>query len=154
MPTASKLTQLQELGLVKAAQKLTSAMSLAEKCKVAYQHYRFITPEKIARFQDRLAKERKGRAYKTLVFTKLADYGDIPPDAALLALEEAKKLKCFDAFEIASVQWIEPVPDPLLLGRITGCEDWFFIAQWDEDVKIDDLLQPDEGIVKQGFSLT
>jgi len=37
------------------------------------------------------------------------------------------------------------VPDPILLGRITGCENRYFIAQWDDDVKIEDILKENEG---------
>lgn len=146
-----QLTRLQELGLVNAAKRLSTAKSLAEKCKLAYTHYRFISPEKIAEFQKKLKQERKGNAYKQLVFTKVQDYREVPPDHALDALEQAKELGCFDEFEIASVQWIEPVPDPLLLGKINGCEDYFFLDQWDDDVKIEDILQADEGYVKPGI---
>ena len=152
MPTASHLTRLQELGLVKAAKKLANSLSLAEKCRIAYTQYRFITPEKVEAFQSQLKKVKKGNAYKKLLFTALEEYSEIPPEHVLDALELAKESQCFDTYEIASVQWIEPVPDPLLLGRITGCEDYFFIAQWDDDVKIEDILQADEGYVKPGMT--
>lgn len=151
MPTATRLTRLQELGLVKAAQRLAQSMSLAEQCKLAYTSFRYLTPKNIEEFQQKLRKETKGRAHKQLVFTKLEEYREIPPNDVLDALELAKELKCFDTFEVAHVEWIEPVPDPLLLGRITACDDYFFIAQWDDDVKIDDILQADEGFVKEGF---
>ena len=36
-----------------------------------------------------------------------------------------------------------------LFGVVTGCDDRFFIAQWDDDVKIEDILQGDEGWVKE-----
>lgn len=148
-----QLSRLQALGLTNAARRLSTAKSLSEKCKVAYTHYRFIEPEQIQVFQEKLKQERKGNAYKKLIFTDLEKYPHVPPDHALDALEIAKGLQCFDSFAVAHVEYVEPVPDPLLLAKIDGCPDYFFLAQWDDDVKIEDILQADQGIVKKGFEL-
>ena len=57
-------------------------------------------------------------------------------------LEEAKKLDCFDEFEIA---YIAEVKDPILFGIVKGCSTKFYVAQWDDDVRIEDILAPNEG---------
>lgn len=67
----------------------------------------------------------------------LKDYTGIPPQHVLDALKLAKDRSCFDAFTIATVR---KVKDPLLLGNINGCPDRFFIAQWGDDVCLDDVL--------------
>lgn len=51
-------------------------------------------------------------------------------------------MKCFDSFSVAH---IAEVKDPILFGEIAECTDKFFIAQWDEDVKIEDILTEKEG---------
>ena len=65
---------------------------------------------------------------------------EFPPDTVLDALEKAKEDNCFDTFEVAKISWIEEIKDPILFGIIEGCSDKFFISQWDDDVKIEDLL--------------
>lgn len=69
--------------------------------------------------------------------TPIADYEGIPPRHALEALKAAQEKTVFDYFTIASVNAVQ---DPLLLGRINGESDRFFIAQWDTDVCLDDLI--------------
>lgn len=158
MTTTTDTTQrLQKLGLTKAAKVLPEREALYRKLTEAYTYYRYVPLEAIEKFRARLRKEseqRNGRSthYKTLAFTALADYEECPPSAVLDVLDEAQGRDIFDTFEIAKVEWVEEVADPILFGRITGCEDRFFIAQWDEDVRIEDLLQPDEGYVKEGFT--
>ncbi len=68
---------------------------------------------------------------------KLEDYKGIPPKEALEALKEHQERQVFDYFTIASVKGIK---DPLLLGKINGVEDRFFITQWGSDVNLDDIL--------------
>jgi chemotaxis protein histidine kinase CheA len=68
---------------------------------------------------------------------RIEKYKSIPPQAALNALKVAKEKKIFDYFTIGSVEGIK---DPLLLGRINGLTDRGFIAQWDADVCLDDLV--------------
>ena len=160
MKTAT-VDRLKELGFISAAQECDRVYALNKKLTIAYEHYRFVTPEKIQAFQETLRKESAKTLgknqwgtiteYKTLQFTILKDYPKVPPTEVLDALEDAQQDGCFDTFEIASIQWVKEVPDPILFGRVTGCEDRFFIAQWDEDVKIEDILQDDEGFVKEGL---
>jgi len=151
--------KLRELGLETAANEVNRQVQLASKLTVAYEHFRFVTPDNIAKFQEKLKNEsikETGKnqwgiisEYKTLKFTSLKDYPSVPPIESLNALEDAIQRGCFDTYEIASIEWVKKVPDPILFGRINGCDDRFFIAQWDDDVKIEDILQADEGFVKE-----
>jgi hypothetical protein len=36
-------------------------------------------------------------------------------------------------------------PDPIIFGRIKGSNNRYFVAQWDDDVKIEQILRADEG---------
>ena len=67
--------------------------------------------------------------------TPLDEYTGIPPEFVLKKIEEHRV--SFDTLVIAEVN---SVKDPLLLGRINGCSDRYFIAQWGEDVKLDDII--------------
>jgi hypothetical protein len=65
------------------------------------------------------------------------DYKNIPPREVLETFKIHRDRKIFDYFSIASV---EKIKDPLLLGRILGCPERFFIAQWGDDIQLDDIL--------------
>lgn len=135
--------ELKELGFTKAADDMVRMVERKKKLALAYEHFRFVRQEKIDEFNNRLyEKTRKTGNYKTLSFTSISTYSDIPPAEVLERLIEAKKIGCFDSYEIAHI--IE-VKDPILFGRIKDCSDRFFIAQWDDDVKIEDILMPNEG---------
>lgn len=69
--------------------------------------------------------------------TPIDQYATLPPEDALKSLEINKSRQVFDYFTIASVN---AVKDPLLLGRIVGKKERWFLAQWGEDVKIDDVV--------------
>ena len=155
MTTDTHTSRLNALGLSKAAETLIKAKVLTEKLTIAYEHYRFVSLEKITAFNHKLMiethkEDQRSVDFKQLMFTPLEKYERVPPVAALDELEVAQSRKCFDMFEIAEIQWIERVKDPILFGRVIGCEDRFFIAQWDDDVNIDDILQGDEGYIKAG----
>jgi len=80
-----------------------------------------------------------------LQFTAIQAYEKVPPDFVLEAMEKAMDLNCFDRFEVASIQSVKEIPDPIVFGVIDGCTDKFFISQWDNDVKIEDILKENEG---------
>lgn len=131
---------LSKLGL-KAA---TKEIETTEKIMLAYTEYQFITPDDVIKFNDRLRKETlvekpNSYSYKKLVFIALDKYEKIPPADVLEKLEVAQEKKCFDRYEIAKIDWIEEVKDPILFGRIDNCDDYFFIGQWDDDVKFEDV---------------
>ena len=150
--------RLKQLGLTSAATELSRQEALSKKLTLAYEQFRFVTPANIDKFQDKLKAETVKETgknqwgtiteHKRLKFTAIKDYPNVPPSDTLDALELAMGVGCFDTFEIASIEWVKHVPDPILFGRVTGCEDRFFIAQWDNDIKIEDMLQGDEGYVK------
>lgn len=139
---AAPVTQerLKELGFKVAAQRVDVARQLQRKTALAYEHYRYVTSEKMYAF-CRSVLDNSGHA-KQVVMTPVEGYAGIPPAYALDALEVAKKRGCFDTFMIAS---IEEVKDPILFGKITGCTDFFCIADWGEDLRISDLLKANEG---------
>lgn len=134
---------LEAAGMTAAASKLREAVGLRRKLAVAYEHYRFVKPEKIEAFRKKLHEAtRKAGSYKDLSFTPLEKYTQVPPADVVQAVVEARGRQCFDSFEVAHI--IE-VKDPIVFGRVNGCADRFFIAQWDDDVRIEDILRPEEG---------
>lgn len=64
-------------------------------------------------------------------------YTSCPPKEILEKLKIHKERNVFDYFTIATVKHIS---DPLLLGRISNVQDRFFIAQWGEDIQLDDII--------------
>lgn len=136
--------RLEKLGMNAAASKVRELTARKRKMAVAYEHYRFVRPEKIHAFNDKLLASTRDKYgnYKQLSFTAVQDYREVPPAEVLEKLEQAIERKCFDKFEIAH---IIDVRDPILFGCIDKCTDRFFIGQWDDDVKIEDILKPNEG---------
>ncbi len=141
--------RLEKLGFKVAGKQLTELMQKKRKLSLAYEHYRFVTPEKIAEFNSALMRKTgknmhsmTNMEYQVLAFTPIEQYATVPPDDVLQALEVAQDRKCFDSFEVA---YIKNVKDPLLFGLVKGTPNRFFIAQWDNDVSIDDLLKANEG---------
>lgn len=153
--TAPTENDLRELGFDSAASKLSADKELARKLRITFEHFRVVTPEHLGRFQTEL-KERTTRqdganqwgaitVYDKLVFTPIKNYKAIPPQEALDELRKAKKLGCFDNFEVATIESVRIVPDPIIFGTINGCPNKYYVCQWDSDVKIEDILRPEEG---------
>lgn len=148
----TEVERLNRLGMKSVAGDIEKKRMMKRKLAVASEFYRIVRPEKIAIFQKKLEDESIGETTedntptlletKTLVFTKLEDYGTLPPPHVLDSLETAQERKCFDRFEVAH---IVKVADPILFGRVDGCNDRFFVDQWDDDVSIDDLIAKNEG---------
>jgi len=137
------LDRLERLGFKAAGAKVKELSVRKRKMANAYENYRFVRPEKIDAFNAKLMNQsRKGGDYKCLTFTPVDQYSEVPPAHVLDKLEVAMERKCFDSFEVAH---IINVKDPILFGRIQGCPDRFFIDQWDDDVRIEDILKPNEG---------
>lgn len=140
--------QLERLGFKKAATQVKTTRDRKRKLMLAYEHYRFVRQENIDKFNAELKKKTiKGKepysaSWQTLDFTPVESYDKIPPADVLALMETAVERKCFDKYEVA---YIRDVKDPLLFGRIEGCTDRFFIGQWDDDVKIEDILKDNEG---------
>lgn len=140
---------LKRLGFHYVATQVTKLEERKRKLMIAHEHYRFVTQEKIDAFNVKLKKETGKNMndpwkmeYKVLSFTSVSDYQSIPPADVLAEMEVAQERKCFDQFEVA---YIKQVKDPIIFGRIEGCAKRFYVAQWDNDVRIEDLLMPNEG---------
>ena len=142
--------RLEKLGLTTAANKVNELREQKRKMTIAYEHYRYVKQEKIDEFnsklRDKSMKETKSYyQFDQLVHIPLAQYSEVPPTSVLDKVEEAINMKCFDSFEVSKIQSVQELKDPIVFGRINGCPDRFFVAQWDDDVKIDDILEEYEG---------
>ncbi len=144
------LELLKETGFEGAVKRTNELRERARKLHIAYQNFKFVPQEAVDKFQEKLKAatlKLTGRPgwdlhhhYSTLMFTSIKEYEHVPPQAALLALRGAQQKGCFDTFEVAHVASTVEYKDPIIFGRVTGCGDRFFIAQWGDDVSIDDLL--------------
>jgi hypothetical protein len=145
--------ELRELGLTEAANKIKHQRELARKLRIAFEHFRVVTADQINRFQNELlhkgttwgAPYSGGYTYQALKFTALESYPNVPPSEVLEGIRAAKELKCFDRFEVLTLETVEVIPDPVIFGIIDGCDNKYFVAQWDDDVKIEQILREDEG---------
>lgn len=61
----------------------------------------------------------------------------MPPADVLGKLATAQKENLFDEYAIIHVA---KVHDPILVGKVKGVEDLYFIAEWGDDVKLADLV--------------
>ena len=144
----NKIDRLNRLGFKEAAFLVREKSARSRKLMIAYEHYRFVRDERITEFNAELKKKTiKGKepydaTWQVLQFRPIEDYRGAPPEDVLDLLEVAQERKCFDAFEVAH---IAQVKDPILFGRVSGCTDRFFIGQWNDDVKITDLIKDNEG---------
>jgi hypothetical protein len=147
--------ELRELGLTEAANKMKRARETARKLRIAFEHFRVVTPDHLQRFQGELVEKGMranaysnpygGYTYQSLKFTALEAYPEVPPREVLQKIREAKELKCFDRFEVLTMESVVVVPDPVVFGIVNGCDNKYFVAQWDDDVKIEQILREDEG---------
>lgn len=69
----------------------------------------------------------------------IKEYAGCPPDAVLESLKLHKERGIFDEFTVATVSMRE-VKDPLLLGVVHGIKERAFLAQWGDDVSLDDII--------------
>lgn len=142
---------LQELGFESAVKSLDKKSEILRKTTIAYQHYEFVSEEAVEKFNEELKLEtmkedKRQSSFKRLRFTIIKLWDKIPPVEALEKLAEAQKLGCFDSFEIADIENVVVQKDPILFGRIEGCKDRFFIAQWDDDVTFEQIRKYSERI--------
>lgn len=137
-------SRLKKLGFKQVVEKDEEVKCLQRKLAVAYEHFRYVRKEKIAAFNQKLYKKTRKNdgSYDILTFESIATTSKVPPVDVLTELEKAKELKCFDEFEIG---YIAKVEDPILFGVVKGCDTKFYIAQWDTDVRIEDILASNEG---------
>ena len=138
-------------GFTNAAKVAHEEADVISRLARAYEHYRYVSNEKITAFKNRLRASTLNYndpyrlTYDTLKFESAESYKSMPPANVLEAVKAAKATGIFDTFEVASIETVRVVVDPIVFGCIEGCTDKFFIAQWGEDVKISDLLGENEG---------
>ena|SRR3990172_8936713 len=146
---------LEQAGFVAAAKDAKDSYERAGRLAQAYEHYRYVSQEKINDFNNKLYAEtlrRTGKAgkdlvehYDCLVFDAVDSYPGIPPMEVLESTRQAAGRGIFDTLEVAHVVSVREYKDPIIFGRVTGCTDRFFIAQWGDDVRITDLVGTSEG---------
>lgn len=140
------IERLEKAGLTGMAKTIKKLKEKKSKMLIAYENYRYVRPEKFQEFNDRLRKETfKDYTYSRLRFTPLETYGKVPPMNVIELIEQANERGCFDKFEVADIESVTELPDPIVFGVIEGCSDKFFISQWDDDVKIEDILSDVDG---------
>ena len=144
----TQLDELKELGFETAVIEINRKKELAGKLHTAYQKYQFITKEDVDTFNKHLMNTTTkktphnfGISYNQLIFIALSEYPQVPPPEVLGLLKQAKTDKCFDTFSIAKIESVVEIPDPILFGQVNGCTDLFYIAQWDNDVSIEEILE-------------
>lgn len=145
-----KTERLEKLGFKQASNRVKELRELNRKMEIAYKNFRHIRQEKIDTFNEKLKKEsmvesKSSYQYKYLKFTPLEEYTEVPPDTVLDEIEKAQAIGCFDTFEIAKIEDVVVTKDPIVFGRINKCPDRFFIGQWDDDVKIEQILSEGQG---------
>lgn len=143
-----KIDRLLDAGALAQAKILDMELRLRQKLHALSEwDYKVLPAEEIGRFENehRMTATKDGLKVHIDPLEKYIgnpESGEakdrIIPDKALDELEKAKERKLFDSY---SVLWAEKVPDPLLLGCIDGCKDFFLITEWGEDVKFDDIMK-------------
>lgn len=71
------------------------------------------------------------------VETPIHEYPGLPPQHVIDKLRDEVPKQLFHSFVIATV---ESIHDPLLLGVLNGREERYFLAQWGDDVSLDDVI--------------
>lgn len=72
--------------------------------------------------------------------------GEPPTQTVLERLQTAQEQKQFNSYCVIEVRqhdkesWV-CAQDPLLLGKVKGCDDYFLIGQWGHDIAADDLTE-------------
>ncbi len=150
-----KIKQLEKLGLKKAASNLKEKREFKRKMSIAFENFRYVKPEKFEKMNEKLKENtlvEEGdvgvdlyHVYDKLAFISIAEYETIPPQEVLDKIEAAQEFKCFDTYEICKIESVREYKDPIVFGIIKNCPHKFFIAQWDDDIRIEDILKDNEG---------
>lgn len=139
---------LEKLGFKTAANALKADREMHRKLKIAFEFYRVVKPADVEKFNKELFERTKNPldfTHQVLSFTPVEHYSGVPPQEVLDKVREAKERNCFDNFEVAHIETVQKIPDPIIFGRINGSDLRFAIAQWDDDVKVEDLIGKEEG---------
>ena len=140
-------TKLKSLGFKKLSSKMEEVARRATKINmIALSGYLKIPAEKIKAAKEmiegRSNMTRQLRLLETTIEKYVGQNHDennftLPPGDVLEKLAVAKKSELFDEFTILHVK---AIPDPILLGKIKGEKDRFFIAEWGNDITLTELM--------------
>ena len=143
-----KINRLQRAGAVAQASILEQEIRTRQALvRLKEWDYKLLTREAIDKFQsvNMMTSTRDGLKVHIEPLDKYCgnpQVGEakdrIIPDHILDKLEEANERELFDSI---AVLYVEKVPDPLLLGIVEGCEDYFLIAEWGEDVSFEQITK-------------
>ena len=78
--------------------------------------------------------------------TLLEEYNNVPPENVLRELIDSKKILEFDYYTVAKLDVTFSqgmTDDPLLIGRIRKSNRRYVIAQWDNDICLEKILESD-----------
>jgi hypothetical protein len=133
MKAEEKAKLLKEVGMDAVAENLLKKKRGRERLLKAVELYKYATGEDIDDYNKDIRQHGK-----ELEMVEIKDYKQLPPDEVLEALKKAQGLDLFDTFHIA---YIRKVKDPILFGKIKAFKNlYFYIAQWGDDVKFEDIL--------------
>lgn len=148
-----RIERLKKLGLELQARMLEHTMRIKVKIsRVKEWDYKVLPQVAIDEFETKSRNWDNNGGRKVVHIDRLEEYHrgevrgafspaeaeELMPEFVLDKLEEAQERQVFDEF---AVLWVERVKDPLLLGKVDGCQDYFFICEWDDDVKFADFVK-------------
>lgn len=86
--------------------------------------------------------EVNGKNYRIMLEEELVEnYKNVPPLEIIKKLNQVKENRLFDTYVVIYPTVKEIIQDPLLCGKIHEEKDqWFFIAEWGDDIKLEQLL--------------
>lgn len=134
----TKIDRLLDLGALAQATILDAELQLRQKLYALSEwDYKVLPYDSIKEFEkaNQMTAIKDGLRVR---IDSLEKFDKIMPDNVLDELEKAKDRKLFDEFVVLSV---EKVKDPLLLGQINGCKDYFLLAEWGDDITFDELVK-------------
>lgn len=131
-------SRLEKLGLDLAAEKSNEeTRKYLREVNIAACGYTRIPIEKVKEYETDLPVDH------VLSVFNLHEYPGTPPEIVLQKLEKAKKKEVFDEFRILTVVKEEKKildVDPILVGQISEGPDFYFIAEWGNDISLKDIL--------------
>jgi len=144
---ATHVERLKALGFKNLHSKVSAIAERAMKENmIALAGYKKIAWAKFSEANNAL-RQKTNYAYE-LALTPIETYigqnsganGEIsmPTPEALDKLEAAKKEGLFDSYSIIHVV---RAPDPSIVGQIKGSQDMYFLAEWGDDISLDDLTK-------------
>ncbi len=129
-----------------AAQKLAEQAGMTKIAKqISVEATRMVAEERVfgAGYKKKVTAAQMKKWKQSLPFGLQAKFTTvealtaIPPKAAMTAIAKAQSTGLFEKIQVLS---LVRVPDPIAFGRIEGSDDFYYITQWDDDVKVEDIL--------------